>query len=84
MTKTQTQLLEFARARNGRYSIATCHGRGSHGGRVTHGARARDALFALEEQGLVTITSRQPWEEYNRGYKQSGNVIAFELTAKAA
>lgn len=84
MTKTQTQLLELARARNGSYSIETRYGRNSHGGRATHGARARDALFALEEQGLVTITSRQPWEDYNRGYKQSGNVIAFTLTAKAA
>jgi hypothetical protein len=79
MTKTQASLLELARKYGGNYSITTCYGRGPKGGRVTGGARERDAMFALEKMGLIVITDRQPWEEYNSGYKQSGNSIAFKL-----
>lgn len=79
MTKTEQNLIQLAKQYGGRYSIETCYGRGPKGGRRTYGARERDALFKLEKAGLVTITSRQPWQEYNRGYGMSGNVIAFEL-----
>jgi hypothetical protein len=82
MTKTQTKLLKLARTYGGKYSITTAYGRGPQGGKRNYGARERDALFKLEDLGLVEITSRQPWEEYNRGYKQSGNVLAFKLTTK--
>lgn len=79
MTKTQTKLLELARKHNGRYSITTGYGFGPKGGRVSGGIRERDAMFALVELGVIVITDRQPWQEYNRGYKQSGNTFAFQL-----
>ena len=78
-TKTQAKLIELATKHGGRYSITTLYGRGAKGGRVSAGKRERDALFALEEAGVVVITDRQPWEEYNSGWKQSGNTLAFKL-----
>jgi hypothetical protein len=79
MTKTQTQLLELARTYGGKYSITTGYGRGPKGGKISFGMRQRDALFALEDAGLVVITDRQPWQDYHHGYGQSGNSIAFKL-----
>jgi hypothetical protein len=78
-TKTQTKLIDLARKHNGFYSIETCYGRGPKGGKLQAGVRERNALFDLEEMGIVEITSREPWQEYNSGFKQSGNIIAFKL-----
>ncbi len=80
MTKTQQYLMEMLAKHSGTYSIETCYGRGPQGGKtVTHGARQRDAMFALEEQGVIKIVSRQPWSESRNGYTQGGTVIAFSL-----
>ena len=80
MTKTQQYLMEMLAKHNGTYSIETCYGRGPQGGKtVAHGARRRDAMFALEEQGLIKIVSRQAWSESRNGYTQSGNHIVFSL-----
>lgn len=79
MNKTQTKLLELARTYGGFYSIATCRGRGPKGGKLIHGNRERDAMFALEKAGLIVITERHPWEVYNSGYKQSGTSFGFKL-----
>lgn len=79
LSKTETKLLTIARQYGGHYSIETCYGRGSYGGRRNYGARDRNAMFKLEKAGLIRIVSRQPWQDYNRGYSQSGNVFCFEL-----
>ena len=79
LTKTEQLLLDRAAEYGGRYSISTLYGRGPYGGRVSGGLRERNALFKLERAGLIEITDRQPWSDYNRGYCQSGNVIAYRL-----
>jgi hypothetical protein len=78
MTKTEQKILAEI-AKRGYYAIETCYGRGSHGGRVTYGARERDAMLKLEKLGLIKITSRQPWQDYNRGYSMSGNVFTMQM-----
>jgi hypothetical protein len=84
LTKTQKYLLETALTYDGKYSITTSYGHGPKGGRRFFGMRERDALLKLEELGLVEITSREPWQDYNNGWKQSGNTLAFRLTTKEA
>ncbi len=80
MTKTQQHLMEMLAKHRGTYSIETCYGRGPQGGKtVSHGARQRDAMFALEEQGVIKIVSCQPWSESRHGHTQSGNHIVFSL-----
>lgn len=78
MTKTEQKLLEMA-AKYGRGCVTTAYGRGPKGGRVSGGHRDRDAMYKLVAKGLVKIVARDPWEDYNRGYKQSGNSFVFEL-----
>lgn len=79
MTKTEQRLIEMCKMQNGRGSVTTLYGRGAHGGRLSGGHRERDAMYKLQLKGLIKIIDRQPWEEYNRGHKQSGNTFVFEL-----
>jgi hypothetical protein len=79
LTKTQAQLLEYARKHDGQYSVTTGYGHGPKGGKKQHGMRERDALLTLETLGLVEITDRQPWQEYNSGWRQHGTSIAFKI-----
>lgn len=78
MTKTEQKLLDMV-AKTGRGCVTTAYGRGPKGGRVSGGHRERDAMFKLQMKGMIKIIDRQPWEEYNRGNKQSGNSFVFEL-----
>ena len=56
LTKTQQALLDRANARDGRISsVEACGGKGAKGGRLSWGARERDALNKLAELGLVEI-----------------------------
>jgi hypothetical protein len=79
LSKTETQLIESARANGGRGGIETCYGRGARGGKIKYGARERDALFKLVNRGMAVITDRQPWQDYNNGYGVGGTVISFKL-----
>jgi hypothetical protein len=79
MTKTEQKLLALAQQQGGRASVETAYGRGARGGRASGGHRERAAMFKLQAKGLVRIVVRTPWEDYNRGYKQSGNSFVFEL-----
>ena len=79
MTKTEQKLLALARANGGHYSVDTLYGRGAQGGRVSAGKRDRDAMFKLEAKGLIKITSRQPWQDYNHGYGQGGTSFSFSI-----
>jgi hypothetical protein len=58
MSKTQQMLIAEAAKRGGRWAIECGSGRGAKGGRISYGNRERDAMFALEAAGLITITSR--------------------------
>jgi hypothetical protein len=80
LSKTEAQLIELARQRDGMYSIETGSGRGSFGGRIQYGVRERNALFKLVERGLAVITYRDTWQDYNRGYGQGGSILTFQLT----
>lgn len=82
MTKTEQKLIDLARKYGGSYSVTTAYGRGPNGGRISGGYRERDAMYKLAAKGLIKIVDRQPWEEYNRGNKQSGNTFAFTLVDK--
>lgn len=79
MTKTEQKLIQLAQRNGGRYSVNTCHGRGPRGGRLNFGSRERDAMYRLEQAGLVRIVDRQPWQDINRGYAQSGTSFVFRL-----
>jgi hypothetical protein len=83
LTKTELELLELAASRGGFAAITTLYGRGSRGGRVSGGIRERNALFKLVDLGLVKITERAAWQDYNRGYGQGGNIITFQLCGVA-
>lgn len=80
LSKTELMLLSAARERGGYYGLETAYGLGSRGGRISAGKRERDAMFKLETRGLIQITSRQPWQDYNNGYRSSGTVFSFKLT----
>lgn len=79
LTKTQQKLIDAAKARGGRHSIESCGGKGPEGGRVSFGARDRDALFKLVEMKLVEITHRSSSTDCNRGYSTYSTVFAFRL-----
>ena len=79
MTKTQQYLIDKAREHGGSYSVDCGGGRGSKGGRIRYGSRQRDALFALEQQGIVTITHRDKGSECNRGYTLWYSSFAYRL-----
>ena len=83
LTKTEQLLLDRAARSGGRSCVITAYGRGPYGGRVTGGKRERNALLKLESAGLIEITDRQPWSDYNRGYCQSGNSIVYRLVASS-
>ena len=78
MTKTEQMILSEI-AKRGFFSIETCYGRGTGGGRVQYGVRDRNAMFKLEKLGLITITKRESWQDYNRGYGQGGTIFQMEL-----
>ena len=82
MTKTEQMILSEITKR-GFFNIETCYGRGAGGGRVQYGARARNAMFKLEKLGLIKITHRESWQDYNRGYSQGGTIFHVELTENA-
>ncbi len=79
LSKTEAQLIEKARYYGGSYGVQTCYGRGPSGGRVQYGTRERNAVYKLVERGLAMVTNVEPWQDYNRGYGQGGNVISFKL-----
>lgn len=83
MTKTEQHLLDEARKHGGRYSVTRALGRGAHGGRIDHGSRQRDAMFALEKRGLIRIVDRQADTDYNRGHAVTCTSWAFELVPSA-
>ena len=78
MTKTEQMILSEITKR-GFFSIETCYGRGPGGGRVQYGVRDRNAMFKLEKLGLIKITKRESWQDYNRGYGQGGTIFQMEL-----
>lgn len=80
LTKTQRQLIDDARAHGGVFSVTRVSGRGAFGGRISHGARQRDALFALERAGLVRIVDRQTDTDYARGNAVHSTSWAYALT----
>ena len=75
MTKTEQMILSEITKR-GFFNIETCYGRGAGGG---YGIRARTAMFKLEKIGLIKITKRESWQDYNRGYGQGGTIFQMEL-----
>lgn len=79
MTKTERHLIDEARKHGGTYSVTRSQGRGAHGGKIDHGSRQRDAMFALEKRGLIRIVDRQTDTEYNRGYAVTSTSWAFVL-----
>ena len=79
MTKTEQMILSEI-AKRGFFNIETCYGRGAGGG---YGIRARNAMFKLEKIGLIKITNRESWQDYNRGYSQGGTIFHVELTENA-
>jgi hypothetical protein len=83
LSKTEVALIQRAKQNGGTGGFETRYGRGPCGGRLNHGARQRDALLSLESHGLVTITVREPWQDYNRGYGSGGTIFAYRLNAQA-
>ncbi len=80
MTKTQQHLMEMLAKHGGFYDVYTCHGRGPQGGKtVTHGARERDAMFALQKRGLIMIVDQQTWSEARNGNTRTFNSFGFRL-----
>jgi hypothetical protein len=80
MTKTQQYLLEMIAKHSGVYGVDTMSGRGPKGGKtVSAGSRMRDAMFALENKGLIKITNRTTWSESRNGYTVGGTSFAFSL-----
>lgn len=81
LTKTQQELIDTARKHGGRYSVTRALGRGAHGGRIDHGSRQRDAMFALRAKGLIRIVDQQSDTDYNRGHAITCTSWAFELVS---
>jgi hypothetical protein len=80
MNKTQQHLMAMIAAHGGVYGVDTMSGRGPGGGKtVSAGARQRDAMFALENKGLIKITNRTAWTESRNGYTVGGTSFAFSL-----
>ena len=76
MTKTEQMILSEITKR-GFFNIETCYGRGAGGG---YGIRARNAMLKLEKIGLIKITKRESWQDYNG---QGGTIFLVELTENA-
>lgn len=79
MNKTEQHLIDEARKYGGRFSVTRAQGRGAHGGKIDHGSRQRDAMFALEKRGLIRIVDRQADTDYNHGHAVTYTSWAFEL-----
>jgi len=82
-SKTARELLLAAAARNGRYAVEACSGRGTKGGRVRHGNREAAALNFLLDAGLVEITHREHSCEVNHGYSVHYSIRAFQILPSA-
>lgn len=80
LNKTQKELIDNAILHGGRFFVNRTHGRGSHGGRIDHGSRQRNAMFALEKLGLIRIVDTQTDTDFNRGYSVTCTSWAFVLT----
>ena len=78
MTKTEKMILAEV-AKRGYFAVETCYGKGPYGGSVQYGLRERRAMFKLVDAGILKITKREPWQDYNRGYSQSGNIFVVEM-----
>lgn len=79
LTKTQQALIDAARLHGGVFSVTRVSGRGPFGGRISHGARQREAMFALEKLGLIRIIDRQSDTDYSRGHAVHCTSWAYAL-----